>query len=54
MRKQYHLRPSKSGGFDAWDVDKLIDNAKGLPVIELQLSEIKELDEPFWYQSSSS
>ncbi len=51
MRKQYHLRPSKNGLY-AWDVDKLIEKAKGLPQISIKLEEIKELDEAFWYQEA--
>ena len=30
MRKQYHLRPSGKG-FDAWDIDKLLEATKDLP-----------------------
>lgn len=48
MRKQYHLR--KSGqGIQAWDVDNLIRLTAHLQAIELPLSEIRELDEPYWY-----
>lgn len=50
MRKQYHFRPSKNG-FYAWDVDKLVELSKELPVISVKLNEIKELDENFWYNS---
>ncbi|MDX1479675.1 MAG: hypothetical protein R3301_18310 [Saprospiraceae bacterium] len=39
MRKQYHFRPSRKG-FYAWDVDRLIEQSHGLPVIEVKLSEI--------------
>ena len=48
MRKQYHFRPSKNGYY-AWDVDKLVESSKDFPVILVNLSEIKELDENFWY-----
>ena len=48
MRKQYHFRPSKNGYY-AWDVDKLVERSKDFPVISVKLSEIKELDENFWY-----
>ena len=48
MRKQYHFRPSKNGYY-AWDVDKLVTRSKDFPVISVKLSEIKELDENFWY-----
>lgn len=48
MRKQYHLRNSPCGLL-AWDVDRLIRLTADLPVIELPLGEIRELDEPYWY-----
>lgn len=50
MRKQYHLRKSERGLL-AWDVDRLIGLAAGLDVIDVPLSEIRELDEPYWYES---
>jgi hypothetical protein len=46
MRKQYYFLPSKNG-FYAWDVDKLVALSQGFPVVEVELSNIKELDEPF-------
>jgi len=48
MRKQYHLRPSKQG-FDAWDVDRLIDASSAFPIENVNLDDIKDLDENFWY-----
>ena len=53
MRKQYHFRPSKNGYY-AWDVDKLVERSKDFPVISVKLSEIKELDENFWYGGAGS
>ncbi len=50
MRKQYHFQPSEKG-FYAWDVDKLEERSKGLPVVSVKLTDIKELDETFWYNS---
>ena len=50
MRKQYHLRKSDQG-LQAWDVDSLIRLTANLEVIELPLSDILELDEPYWYDS---
>ena len=52
MRKQYHLIPTDKG-FNAWDVDKLIDAARDLPVVSVQLDDIEELDENFWYQGEN-
>ena len=52
MRKQYHFRPSKNGFF-AWDVDKLIAASKDFPVVSVDLGDIKELDENFWYNGAN-
>ncbi len=47
MRKQYYFQPSKNG-FYAWDVDKLVELSKALPIISVKLDTIKEIDENFW------
>jgi hypothetical protein len=47
MRKQYHFRPS-GDGLRAWDVGKLVMLARSLPLERVLLSEIRELDEPYW------
>jgi hypothetical protein len=49
MRKQYHFRESERGLL-AWDVDRLIELAKGIEPSAVPLSEIKEIDEPYWYR----
>jgi hypothetical protein len=43
VRKQYYFRPSENG-FDAWDVDHLIELSAGLPVLDVPLTSIRELD----------
>jgi hypothetical protein len=48
MRKQYHFWPSDQG-LMAWDVDRLIQLSKELPRISLALSEIREIDEVYWF-----
>lgn len=48
MRKQYHFRPSQNG-FYAWDVDRLISLTSALQPQKVPLSEIAEIDEPFWF-----
>jgi hypothetical protein len=48
MRKQYYLKPS-SRGLLAWDVDRLIALTADLPVRDLPLEKVRELDEPHWY-----
>lgn len=44
MRKQYYFRPSPSGLL-AWDVDRLVQLSRELPVRTVPLAEIHELDE---------
>lgn len=52
MRKQYHFKKSENGYF-AWDVAKLVEQSKEFPVVEVALSKIRELDEPYWYAEAS-
>ena len=52
MRKQFHLRPSATGdGLDAWDVDRLIELADGLPVEQVAVESIAEVDSVHWFDS---
>lgn len=48
MRKQYHFRPGPDG-LRAWNVNRLVMLTKDLPVIQVPLSAIAELDRPYWY-----
>ena len=48
MRKQYHFRPGPHG-LRAWDIDRLVMLTKDLPVIQVSLSTIGELDKPYWF-----
>lgn len=48
VRKQYHFWPSDDG-FDAWDVDRLIQLSRDLPVREIELSSIWEVDTVYWF-----
>lgn len=50
MRKQYHFRESKEGLL-AWDVHRLIDLARTVKPSTVQLSEMQEIDEAYWYDS---
>jgi len=53
MRKQYHFKPAAVGsGFDAWDVDRLIELSHDLPVETVPLDAIKELDTGYWFDAS--
>lgn len=47
MRKQYHFWRGERG-LDAWDVDRLIELTRGLPVIEVEVSTITEVDTAYW------
>ena len=55
MRKQYHLRPSPRGLL-AWDVHRLIalTRTQGLPRTDVLITEIRELDECFWFQNGDA
>lgn len=48
LRKQYHFRPSPKG-LMAWDIHRLIELSKNLPVLDVALVDIQEIDEPFWF-----
>ena len=48
MRKQYHFRPGEVG-LDAWDVDRLIGRSAALPIRDVPLEAITDLDTPYWY-----
>lgn len=48
MRKQYHFWPGATGN-DAWDVDRLIVLAEGLPEFDLAVDSIRELDTDHWF-----
>ena len=47
MRKQYHFWPGERG-LDAWDVDRLIRLSAELPVVDVPIEAIWELDTPYW------
>lgn len=54
MRKQYHFWPARGGGgFDAWDVDRLIELSRGLPVEAVPLDSIAEIDSAYWFDGSA-
>lgn len=50
MRKQYHFRDD-ARGLLAWDVDGLIAATRGLPMQEVALAGLRELDEAYWYDA---
>ena len=48
LRKQYHFWPSERG-LQAWDVHRLIELTRDLPVVRLPLSSIDEVDTVYWF-----
>ena len=46
MRKQYYFRQS-GRGLLAWDVDRLVALTREFPVLQIPLSDIREIGEPF-------
>ncbi len=51
MRKQYHFRKVKNDTY-IWDVDNLVTLTKQYKVKKIPLSDIKELEEPYWYSDT--
>lgn len=49
MRKQYHFWPGEHGGLDAWDVDRLIELSAELPIREVTVSGIPDVDTVYWF-----
>ncbi len=48
MRKQYHFYSSEKGLL-SWDVDKLIELTRNLPVKRISLENINEFNDVYWY-----
>jgi hypothetical protein len=48
VRKQYNFWPGEVG-LDAWDVDRLVRLSKELPVKEVALDSIDEVDMNYWF-----
>ena len=49
MRKQFHFRPA-GDAYNAWDVSRLVELYSSLPRVDVALSQITEIDEPYWFQ----
>jgi hypothetical protein len=49
VRKQYNFRPS-ANGLDAWDVESLIAASSELPVRDVALDSIADVDTDFWFK----
>jgi hypothetical protein len=48
VRKQYHFWRGEQG-LDAWDLDRLIELASALPVEDVDLASIEEIDSVYWF-----
>jgi len=48
VRRQYSFRPGERG-LDAWDVDGLIRASAELPVVEVALDTITDVDSDYWF-----
>ncbi len=48
MRKQYNFWPGEKG-LDAWDIDRLVVLSRNLPVVEIALDSIDEVDTNYWF-----
>jgi hypothetical protein len=48
VRKQYHFWPGDEG-HDAWDVDGLVALSADIPVEEVALDDITEIDSVYWF-----
>ena len=51
MRKQYHFRKVGNDIY-IWDVHNLVELTKNFKVKEIPLSDIRELEESYWYPDS--
>ena len=50
-REQYHFWPAERG-FDAWDVDRLIALSRHLPIEQVAVDSIGEIDTEYWFDGS--
>lgn len=48
IRRQHYSVPAGGGLRGAWDVRRLVRLAEGLPVTEVSLDALAEVDEPVW------
>jgi hypothetical protein len=53
VRKHYYFRPN-GDAFDAWDVDRLVELSEDLPVQEIRLDSITDIDSVYWIGADGS
>lgn len=51
MRKQYHFRQVGEDTY-IWDVHRLVELSQKIPIKRVPLTEIKELNEAYWFPDS--
>jgi len=50
VRKQYHFWPAPEG-VDAWEVSGLIGLSEGLPIEQVAITSIAEIDSIYWFDT---
>lgn len=53
MRQQYHFRKI-DGKVHIWDINKLIVNLKDIPIVQIPLNNIQELNENYWFSDNAN
>ena len=53
MRKQYHFWRGPNG-LDAWDVDRLVTMTAGLPIEDVTVEELPEIDSVYWFDATQT
>lgn len=48
MRKQYHFRQVGEDTY-IWDVHRLVRLSQNLPLQQISLTDVQELNEPYWF-----
>jgi hypothetical protein len=53
VRPHYFLRPS-AAGFDAWSIERLVELSHGLPVQDVAVDSIREVDAVYWFDADGT
>jgi hypothetical protein len=53
VRRHYYFCPNNDR-YDAWDVDRLVASSRDLPVREVALASIGEVDSAYWFGADGS
>jgi hypothetical protein len=53
VRKQYHFWPGIDG-LDAWDVDRLVELSRDLPITDVDVSTIGDVDAVYWFDETNT